>query len=85
MKKKPAKSTKQSTQSQSKDAVLLGGLYVLTFLVFQVVNFISASVKAVDWDKTIDIAELQSKGVIQFVAFLAAYFITLIYIKNRSK
>jgi hypothetical protein len=80
MKKKSAKSSKML--SQSSDVLMLGGLYLLTFLVLQMVNFISATAKYGDF---IDVTELKTKCVAQFLAFLSAYFITLIYIKNRSR
>jgi hypothetical protein len=82
MKKKtsPAKA-KPTPNNQGKDAVMLGSLYILTFVALQVVNFLALSIKY----GTINIDSLQTRCVAQFFAFLCAYFITLIYIKNNSK
>lgn len=81
MKKKPAKSAK--TVSSSNDALKLGGLYILAFLTFQMVNFINESIQGAEFNRAIDVVEIQTKGIAQLGAFLVAYFITLIYIKNR--
>lgn len=80
--KKKATAKKTKTSSPSQDAVMLGGLYLLAFLAFQMVNFISSTVKYGDF---IDVSAIKTKCVSQFLAFLAAYFITLIYIKNRAR
>lgn len=79
MKKKPS-SKKIKSLSSTKDAMMLGGLYLLSFAVFQMVNFIGASVKY----ESINIEALKTKFIAQLMALLAAYFITLIYIKSRS-
>lgn len=76
MKKKVSK----TDSSASKDAVVLGSLYMLSFIVLQMMNFIDQSIK----NPVIDVAELQTKGFAQFAAFLTTYFITLMYIKSRS-
>jgi hypothetical protein len=81
MKKKTSPLAKSNTNTQGKDALMLGSLYILTFIALQVVNFLATSIKY----GSINIDALQTKCVAQFFAFLCTYFITLIYIKNNSK
>lgn len=72
------KTVRRTTASQ--DALMLGGLYLLIFMGFQILNFLSSTMQD---GELIDMASLKTKLVAQFLAFLAGYFITLIYVRNR--
>lgn len=81
MPKKSAQSKRYIVHtSASKDALMLGGLFLLVFVGFQIINFLSATMQD---GTTINMSVLRNKFLAQFLAFLACYFITLIYIRNR--